>query len=96
MNIVVSNGVRILNIETFGVRILNIEIWGDGILNICPSVVISIFGVVASLARKPNPDFNGSRFVVVVLPLDGAGARERVEKGSPGAQSLAKNGPNIS
>ena len=51
MNIVVSNGVRILNIETFGVRILNIEIWGDGILNIDPSDVTSIFGVVAS--RKP-------------------------------------------
>ena len=48
MNIVVSNGVRILNIETFGVRILNIEIWGDGILNIDPSDVTSIFGVVAS------------------------------------------------
>ena len=48
LNIVVSNGVRILNIETFGVRILNIEIWGDGILNIGLSDVISIFGVVAS------------------------------------------------
>ena len=52
MNIVVSNGVRILNIETFGVRILNIEIWGDGILNIGPSGVISIFGVVASLCAN--------------------------------------------
>ena len=48
LNIATPNGNRILNIENFRARILNIEFLRSRILNIDPSVMISIFGVVAS------------------------------------------------
>ena len=57
LNIATPNGNRILNIENLRARILNIEFLRSRILNIDPSVLISIFGVVASkylIARACN------------------------------------------
>ena len=48
LNIATPNGNRILNIENLRARILNIEFLRGRILNIDLSVLISIFGVVAS------------------------------------------------
>ena len=58
LNIATPNGNRILNIENFMAKILNIEFLRSRILNIDPSVMISIFGVVASttdaVRRRPR------------------------------------------
>ena len=48
LNIATPNSNKRLNIVDFRARILNIEFLRSRILNIDPSVMISIFGVVAS------------------------------------------------